>query len=143
MKLKTICAFLLTFCFVVLVSGCGKSNDNETGTETEINHLFLIKPGDLSKATIMLGDGTLSKELSEKSDIEELTKYLDEAKIAEGSATADKPRLISLHKNDGTVISIELTGTGTIFIDKNTNIAYTTNKQDVPFLTWIENKEKQ
>ncbi|WP_271753533.1 hypothetical protein [Cohnella sp. JJ-181] len=143
MKLKTICAFLLTFCFVVLVSGCGKSSDNETGTETEINHLFLIKPGDLSKATILLGDGTLSKELSEKSDIEELTKYLDEAKIAEGSATADKPRLISLHKNDGTVISIELTGTGTIFIDKNTNIAYTTNKQDVPFLTWIENKEKQ
>ncbi|WP_212961376.1 hypothetical protein [Cohnella xylanilytica] len=148
MRTKLACLLPLLLCLIVIGSGCSDRTENkakETATpEPRTPSVFKLDPNRLETVRIKYGDGTVTKEIGDKEVIGEFAKYVNDAKEpSSGSAfTADLPRILELVYEDGSVQTLEVTGSGTVFADTSNRMNYKFNEREIPFLDWVKEQEK-
>lgn len=149
MKFKSILLLILVINFLIIGSGCAnKNSDTSPGSENPNNpqasviskKVFTLESSEIKKALIKSADKIVTKELTDRKDIERLVKFFNSAQQYTGPMTAELQRVIDLIKSDGTVIELKIGGGGHYFSDGTAN--FKINESDTPFMNWIKEMEK-
>ncbi len=148
MRTKLACLLPLLLCLIVIGSGCSDRTENKAkGTATpepRTPSVFKLDPDRLETVRIKFGDGTVTKEIGDKEVIGEFAKYVNDAKepSGENAIAADLPRILDLVYDDGSVRTLEVTGSGSVFADASNRVNYEFNELEISFLDWVKEQEK-
>jgi len=144
--------FLIIASLTFPIIGCDKSdistNKSPKSTanglkEDTVPKMFILSDEDIERVAIYDGDETKTTELDSRADITTIIKYFNAAQGYSGNSTADLNRYVAFKQKNGNTITLQITGTWSIFIDEKTKQAYQINDVEPSFIDWIAEIEKR
>lgn len=130
----------------VLLTGCGNSESRETGDPigaggaeaSPAPNFRALAAEEIGSVVLTRGDGSGAVRLESPEEISEAAAYFGSAEPAKGAATADLNGYVRFRFADGTALSLEITGTATVFKDESTGAMYGIRVREPAFSKWLE-----